>query len=281
MVEHAIRSQSGRASSINPLHSHSGWVGATSNKGCTPPDTIVLSSDTQFDANLSRCTMPSVLADLLEAEEVLIRNTKVEGTFFIEIMAGECVITLGVLLMRIPCLKPWDLIYGESWNVLTHSEILIDLARKSRIDPFLGLPCQSFTFARDPALRVAENPMGKPGLSPRQQELLDLGNKLAAWSLSFVQTIQTAGGYFTVENPFLSWLCWLPAATKVLRMDHAQKHILPAQQSSATYDWNLRRTLSKIKHCSPWAMFVQGQTSIAHKVITKLHLRDLQKLTVS
>ena len=92
-------------------------------------------------------------SELLKAEEFLIRNTSTEGTFFIEIMAGECVITLGVLMQKVPCLKPLDLVYGEAWNVLTHGEILMELARRGRIDVFLGLPCQSFTFARDPALR--------------------------------------------------------------------------------------------------------------------------------
>ena len=110
--------------------------------------------------------MPDVLVQLLEAEEFVIQNTTVQGIFFIEIMAGECVITFGVLLKRVPCLRPWDVIYGESWNVLTHGEFLIKLASEGRIDPFLGLPCQSFTFARNPALRDAAEPMGKSGFSP-------------------------------------------------------------------------------------------------------------------
>ena len=105
--------------------------------------------------------MNNVLANLMEAEEVFIRNVKVEGTYFIEIMVGECVISFGVLLKRVPCLKPWDVIYGESWNVLTHGEVLIMLASEGSIDPFLGLPCQSFTFARDPALIDAAEPMLK------------------------------------------------------------------------------------------------------------------------
>ena len=70
--------------------------------------------------------MHSALADLMEAEKLLTRNISVEGSFFIEIMAGECIITLGVLLKRAPCLKPWDLIYGEAWNGFTHGEILMD-----------------------------------------------------------------------------------------------------------------------------------------------------------
>ena len=145
-------------------------------------DPTILSSDIQFDTSPVH-TMPDALMNLLEAsellkaEEFLIRNTSTEGTFFIEIMAGECIITLGVLMQKVPCLKPWDLV----------CEILMELARRGRIDVFLGLPCQSFTFARDPALRNSEFPLGKPGFSPRQQDLVEKGNNLAAWALFFIK----------------------------------------------------------------------------------------------
>ena len=39
--------------------------------------------------------MHSALADLMEAEKLLTSNISVEGTFFIEVMAGECIIILG------------------------------------------------------------------------------------------------------------------------------------------------------------------------------------------
>ena len=106
----------------------------------TDEDPTILSNDTQFH-NGTAHTMPDALASLLDAEELLIRNISIKGTFFIEVMAGECIITLGVLMERVPCLKPWDLIYGEAWNVLTRGEILLELERKRRIDVFLGIPC--------------------------------------------------------------------------------------------------------------------------------------------
>ena len=62
--------------------------------------------------------MPEVLAQLLEAETFFIQHTKLQGTFFIEIMAGVCVITLGVLLKRVPCLVNSERIKNcESYNV--------------------------------------------------------------------------------------------------------------------------------------------------------------------
>ena len=61
--------------------------------------------------------MHSALADLMEAEKLLTSNINVEGTFFIEVMAGECIITVGVLMRRVPCLKYWDIVFGEAWNI--------------------------------------------------------------------------------------------------------------------------------------------------------------------
>ena len=76
------------------------------------------------------------------------------------------------------------------------------------------MPCQSFTHARLPALRDAEFPEGKPGLTARQQNLVDMGNILAAWVLSFIMLLHIVHRYFTVENPYMSWLWWLPGWRK-------------------------------------------------------------------
>ena len=86
-----------------PAQSHSSVAGG---------DPTILSSDTQFELDSAEHTMHSALADLMEAEQLLKCNVKVEGIFFIEVMAGECVITMGALLRRVPCLKPWDLVIG-------------------------------------------------------------------------------------------------------------------------------------------------------------------------
>ena len=49
--------------------------------------------------------MHSALSDLMEAEKLLTSIISVEGTFFVEVMAGECIITLGVLMRTGPVLE--------------------------------------------------------------------------------------------------------------------------------------------------------------------------------
>ena len=154
-------------------------------------------------------------------------------------MACECVITFGVLLKRVPCLKPWDLVFGEAWNVLTRGQILMDLAERLRIDAFLGMPCQSFTHARIPALRSAEFPSGKPDLSSRQQDLVDTGNRLAAWTLAFITVLHAAHRYFTVENPYMSWLWWLPEWIKFKQLDGVIATVLQQR----CYGWITRKDI--------------------------------------
>ena len=95
--------------------------------------------------------MHEAFSSLLDAEDLLRQTLDVSGIFFIEVMSGECIITFGVLMEKVTCLRFWDIVFGEAWNVLTRGHILLQLAQEGRIDVFLGLPCQSFTFAREPA----------------------------------------------------------------------------------------------------------------------------------
>ena len=44
----------------------------------------------------------------------------VQGQFFLECFAGEGVLTLGVLLTKVPCMRPWDSRYGQQFDVLQH-----------------------------------------------------------------------------------------------------------------------------------------------------------------
>ena len=81
--------------------------------------------------------MHEAFSCLLEAEDLLRQTVDVAGVFFVEIMAGECGITLAVLMEKVPCLKPWDIVFGEAWNVLTRGHILLQRARESKIDVFL------------------------------------------------------------------------------------------------------------------------------------------------
>ena len=119
-----MHSQGAKGAWISALSTGS----AQSHSSDAGEDPTILSSDIQFMPDSDGYTMHSALADVMEAEKLLTCNVSVECTFFIEVMAGECVITLGVLLKRVPCLKFWDLVFGEAWNVLTRGKILMDLA---------------------------------------------------------------------------------------------------------------------------------------------------------
>ena len=94
-----------------------------------PDDPTLLGDDTLNEQEESK-VMHEAFSTLLEAEDLLRQKLDVSGIFFIEIMAGECSITLGILMERVPCLKPWDIVFGESWNVLTRGRILLQLARE-------------------------------------------------------------------------------------------------------------------------------------------------------
>ena len=101
------------------------------------------------------------------------------------------------------------------------------------------MPCQSFTHARIPALRSAEFPSGKPGLSSRQQDLVDTGNRLAAWILAFITALHAAHRYFTVENPYMSWLWWLPEWIKFKQLDGVIATVLQQR----CYGWITRKDI--------------------------------------
>ena len=184
-------------------HSQSAGFGGDST-GPLPLDAAALSSDTSVDAGTLQTTMPDILTELSDAEVFLYQCTSTQGSFFIEIMAGECVLTLGVMPKNVPCLRPWDVLFDDRWDVPTQLNIPIELATRGRIDTRLATPCQSFAFTRKPALRDASCPLGKPGLSTHQQKLVEKGNELAAWTLTLVKAVHAADGYFTVENPYLS-----------------------------------------------------------------------------
>ena len=144
----------------------------------------------------------------------------------------------------------------------------MDLAEKGRIDAFLGMPCQSFIHARIPALRNAEFPEGKPGLTTSQQDLVDMGNRLAALTLAFIMILHAAHKYFTVENPCVlavvvtrvdkvqaaHWSYHNFASAKMLRVDHTQRHILPTQQPTLAWNGNVRRRMPTLKRRSSWSM---------------------------
>jgi hypothetical protein len=157
--------------------------------------------------------MPSVLINLPSAELVLSRPLSVTGELFLELFAGDASFTLGVILAQVPSMCPWDSKFGERFDVLRSGSSLLALIQGGYISSsHLGTPCQSMTWCRSPQLRSAKWPRGVPGLSNSQQELVELGNSLLEFSVHYCTILYAHGGYFSIENPELSWL-WLQPET--------------------------------------------------------------------
>ena len=89
-----------------------------SGRSC-PLEEGVFCSDTGIDPNQDVATMPEVLSQLLDAEQLLNSLVDIPGTFFVEVAAGECIITLGVLVRKLPCMRPWEVLCGKRWTVIS------------------------------------------------------------------------------------------------------------------------------------------------------------------
>ena len=128
----------------------------------------LLFSDTSVAA---RCRLPAVLAQLLLAQQILAGNyLRPAGGFFLECFAGTSVFTLGVMFAHVPCICPWDVVFGPLFDCLRNERVLMSLISLGYISMLhFGTPCQSMTYARLPQLRDHHNIWGRPGISKAQQ----------------------------------------------------------------------------------------------------------------
>ena len=78
--------------------------------------------------------LPRAAAACLEAECVLMSLATVSGYLFLEVLAGCCVLTLGVLLVGVPCIKPWDLRFGDAYDVMEQGFILRANANRAGVE---------------------------------------------------------------------------------------------------------------------------------------------------
>ena len=101
------------------------------------------------------------------------------GEMSCEFFAGNAIISLGLHFAQVPLLHPFDLKYGEAFDLLAHEAIITQLIMAGLLVlVHFGTPCQSCTWARSPQCRSWEHPMGMPGLDPKNQALVDAGDVL-------------------------------------------------------------------------------------------------------
>ena len=144
------------------------------------------------------------------------RPLSVSASFAIEIFSGECSLTLSLLLCAVPCLRPWDSLVHEKFDVLVNGKVLLALAEAGLVSyAALATPCQSQSWGSLPALRSWEHPLGLPSLTGAQRELVMKGNRLAQFSADLAGVVFLSLGYVSIENPQRSWL-WLHPAMRRL-----------------------------------------------------------------
>ena len=136
---------------------------------------------------------------------------RVDAECFLEAFSGSGVMTLGIVMHRIPAVRPWDIQHGERFNVLTHEPILALLIEAGRIvSTHMGTPCQSSTLARCPQLRSLAQPRGISNFSGHDATLLRQGNELIDVSVRLAWCLLLNNGYVSIENPFPCWICVNP-----------------------------------------------------------------------
>ena len=87
---------------------------------------------------------------------------------------------------------------------------------------WMGTPCSSWSRARDhgpgpPPLRSDQHVLGLPGLSPKCQASVDVGNALMKFTASIMDLCKSVKVPFGVENPHRSRLWLAPAMIKASR----------------------------------------------------------------
>ena len=163
--------------------------------------------------------MPDVCRDLPDVS-LYSQHFDISGELALEVCCGEAIFTLGLLMAKVPCVKPWDAINGENFDVLKNGHVLISLAASSHLAfVHMAPPCQSSTWGRFPALRTWSCPSGIPNLSGSQLQLVNLGNAVASFCISLCLALYIAGGYFSLENPRLSWLWALNPCLSLYSLD--------------------------------------------------------------
>ena len=146
-----------------------------------------------------------ILAALPSAHDLIKGNLSVNGAMFLECFCGQAAITLACIMINVPCICPWDCMFGSQFNVLKFGHVIEQLILAQRIvAQHFAIPCQSLTWARLPQLRDAFHPEGlrfHTGNSLWSRQAMNLSpSQLVAvscciqWAASFPLKIRSCRG---------------------------------------------------------------------------------------
>ena len=130
----------------------------------------------------------------------------VGGECFLEVFCGSAILSLGVMMAREPCLRPWDAKIGSQFNVKGHGHRILELLRMGVITAIhLAVPCISFTLARTVKVRSKRSPEGFPCHTEADEKLLADGHFPTEWAMQCAMICLEVGSYLTADNPFPSF----------------------------------------------------------------------------
>ena len=135
----------------------------------------------------------------------------VAGCMALEVFCGCGVMSLCFEFAQVPLFRRWDSKFGERFDVITEGwKIQRLICLHILVLIHFGKPCSSPTFARRVELRNWQWPMGVPGLTGRDRQILEQGNELVAWTVQTAELLLLHSWYFSIENPFPGWFWIIP-----------------------------------------------------------------------
>ena len=111
--------------------------------------------------------LPRVITKCIAVDKLLQTLPSESPNFFIEVFAGECTLTLGIIASKIPAVRPWDVRHDESMCVLRNGRRLQELFKAGYIQlAHFAPPCRINSFVRERQLRSHRHVRGR--LRPRE-----------------------------------------------------------------------------------------------------------------
>ena len=145
-----------------------------------------------------------------------------KGRYFLEVFAGEAVLTRAMTEAGVPTLPPIELEMNDfvqfstdvtDYHVQQHFLMLVKADCIAYVH--FGTPCSSFSLARKadggpPPLRHPRALWGLPGLARWDQAKVNIGNQLMQLIVSMAQLAAENGALWSIENPLGSYLWQMP-----------------------------------------------------------------------
>jgi len=126
----------------------------------------------------------------------------------LELFSGKASISFAMQATMCGVYIPWDRAYGEKYNVLTSDNMLVinKLLEEGQLQGlWCGMPCQSYSVAKTPAVRSLEEPMGLCSNNEYDTELVRCGNELLEYTADTMEYANKCGAAVVLENP---WPCY-------------------------------------------------------------------------